>query len=152
MDTPQTDGSDRSDTNQSDEIISTPSNKRTPTRLRVFLDAYANTGSVRQACEMADISPDTHYRKMKIDPMYREAVTEVEQRVGQLLEDVTVERAIDGDNALLLPLLKRFRPELYRERISAEVSGSIDLIERMKTADQRLIAIKRNETASGTVS
>jgi len=101
---------------------------------------------------MADISPDTHYRKMKIDPMYREAVTEVEQRVGQLLEDVTVERAIDGDNALLLPLLKRFRPELYRERISAEVSGSIDLIERMKTADQRLIAIKRNETASGTVS
>jgi hypothetical protein len=42
-------------------------------------------------------------------------------------------------------------PDKYRERTSVDHTGSIDLVERLRTANERLIAIKRkNDPGTGT--
>jgi hypothetical protein len=64
-----------------------------------------------------------------------------------MLEDAAVERALDGDSHLLLALLKRFRPEAYRERVSAEVSGTVSLVDRMTAAVERVRLMRRHEPA-----
>jgi hypothetical protein len=130
-----------------EEILSKPAHKTTAARLRTFLDTYAKTGRVHRSCETAHITPKTHYRRFEVDPVYRQAFEKAEQQVGQLLEDVAVERALDGDNHLLLALLKRFKSEAYRERVSAEVSGTINLADRMTAAVERVRLMRRHEPA-----
>jgi hypothetical protein len=138
---------DDKDDKEIDDVLSKPANKTTAARMRIFLDTYAKTGRVNRACEVAHIAHKTHYRKLESDPVYRQAFEKAEQRVGQMLEDTAVERALDGDNYLLLALLKRFRPEAYRERMSAEVSGTISLVDRMAAAVERVRLMRRNEPA-----
>ena len=60
-----------------------------------------------------------------------------------MLEDAAVERALAGDSHLLLALLKRFRPDAYRERVSADIS--ISLVERMTAAVERVRMMRRND-------
>ena len=60
-----------------------------------------------------------------------------------MLEDAAVERALAGDSHLLLALLKRFRPEAYRERVSADIS--ISLVERMTAAVERVRMLRRHD-------
>jgi hypothetical protein len=51
---------------------------------------------------------------------------------------------------LLLALLKKFAPDKYRERTTTEHTGSIDLVERLRSANERLIALKRsNDPGTG---
>jgi hypothetical protein len=138
---------DTNDT-KSEEILSKPAHKTTAARMRAFLNAYARTGRVHQSCEIAHITHKTHYRKLESDPAYRQAFERAEQQVGQMLEDTAVERALDGDNHLLLALLKRFRPEAYRERVSAEVSGTINLVDRMNAAVERVRLMRRNDSTT----
>ena len=95
------------------------------------------------ACEVAGVSFKTHYRKLQSDPAYRRPFELAEQQTGQKLEDAAVERALAGDSQLLLALLKRFRDDLYRERIQAEISGSVDLVERLQEGRTRLAAMRR---------
>ena len=135
------------DDTETEEILSKPANKSTPARMRVFLDTYAKTGRVNRACEVAHITPRTHYRKLEDDPVYRQAFERAESEVGQMLEDAAVERALDGDSHLLLALLKRFKPEAYRERVSTEVSGTIGLVDRMTAAVERVRLMRRHEPA-----
>ena len=125
------------------DILSKPANKSTPARMRIFLEAYAKTGRVNGACEVAHITPRTHYRKLESDPVYRRAFEQAEQQVGQMLEDAAVERALEGDTHLLLALLKRFRPDAYRERVSADIS--ISLVERMTAAVERVRMLRRHD-------
>jgi hypothetical protein len=139
---------DVTDVTKSEEILSKPANKSTPARMRIFLDTYAKTGRVNRACEVAHITPRTHYRKLESDPVYRQAFEKAEQEVGQMLEDTAVERALNGDSHLLLALLKRFRPEAYRERVSAEVSGTISLVDRMSAAVERVRLMRRNDSTT----
>jgi hypothetical protein len=51
------------------------------------------------------------------------------------------------DTHLHTTLLKRFKPEAYRERVSAEVSGTISLVDRMTAAVERVRLMRRNESA-----
>jgi hypothetical protein len=132
------------------KILSKPANKSTPSRVRAFLDAYAQTGRVNRACEIARITRKTHYRKLETDPVYRRAFEQMEQQVGQMLEDTAVERALAGDNHLLLALLKRFRADLYRERIEQQVGGELNMIvQRIQEGRKRLLEMRRDEIAAG---
>jgi hypothetical protein len=67
-----------------------------------------------------------------------------------MLEDAAVERALAGDSHPLLALLKRFRADLYRERVSTEVNGSlaVDLVERLQAGRNRLAAMRRDDDAA----
>jgi hypothetical protein len=137
---------DDKDDKEIKEILSKPANKTTAARMRIFLETYAKTGRVNRACEVAHIAHKTHYRKLE-DPVYRQAFERAEQQVGQMLEDTAVERALDGDNHLLLALLKRFRPETYREHTSIEHSGSIDLVQILE-AQQRVVRMRERDAGS----
>jgi hypothetical protein len=146
-----------------------PEKNTTPGRVRTFLDAYAQCGSVTAAAAAAGIDRKTHYRHLEKDAEYRKAFDALQDRVGQELEDVAVIRAIEGtkrqlfwrgkpmrqngrlvyetdyDNQLLALMLKRFRPKFYREHVVQEHTGSINLVERLEAARARLIAMKREE-------
>lgn len=126
--------------NKGKPILAQPAYAGIEARMRNFLEAYAKTGRLLRACATAGIAFRTHYRKLESDPVYRGAFEEAEQQAAQNLEDKVFDMAVDDDNLpAAVVLLKRFRPALYRERSSVEVSGNIDLVERMKAADQRLI-------------
>ena len=45
---------------------------------------------------------------------------------------------------LLLALLKRFRPALYRERVETQVTGSLEIIDRLQAGRKRLLEMKRD--------
>jgi hypothetical protein len=147
-----------------------PEMKSTPTRVSRFLEAYAGCGSVTAAAAAAGISREAHYKRIEKDPEYRKAFEGLQDRVGQHLEDILMDRACNGvkrqlhwrgkpmktrdghlvyeiefDNQLGLALAKRFRPKLYREHVVQEHTGSINLVERLEAARARLIAMRREE-------
>jgi hypothetical protein len=144
-------------------------------RQRAFLAAYAATASVKAAAAAAKLAFVTHYDWMTKDPVYRAAFEGVQDQAAQALEDEAVRRAHEGvkrpvlyrgkpvktgrgrssrilyeteySDQLLLALLKRFRPNLYRERVTTEVSGSIDVIERLEAGRQRVLEMRAKEQA-----
>jgi hypothetical protein len=147
-----------------------PEKKSTPSRKRAFLDAYAECGSVTAAAQVAGINRRMHYRQLESDAEYRKGFESLQDRIGQELEDLAVERVRNGFKRLLLhrgkpikmknghllyetdydtqlhiTMLKRFRPKLYREHIVQEHSGSINLVERLEAARARLLEIRRKE-------
>ena len=147
---------------------------RMPSWAKRFLQSYAANGDVKAACKYAGVSREAHYKNLRGNPVYRAAVQQTEEEVAQMLEDLAVERVRDGVRQLVLfqgepvivdgerlyeveyntqlhlALLKRFKPEAYRER--TEVSGTIDLVDRLTQARARLIALnrERNDPTSGT--
>jgi hypothetical protein len=146
------------------KILSQPANKRTAGRMRAFLAAYEQTGRVAEAAAIAGITRMMHYRKLETDPAYRQAFEAAEERAAQTLEDEAVRRAVEGvrhpvtykgkpvklgrrilyqiqySDTLLIALLKRFRPALYRDQAVTEQTGSADIVERLLAARQRLAA------------
>jgi len=146
-------------------------NARTVRQQRAFIAAYAVSASVKAAAAAAKIDAWTHGRWLK-DPVYQAAFDAVQDEAAQALEDEAVRRAHEGvkrpvmykgkpvrmgrgnsrilyeteySDQLLLALLKRFRPALYRERTTTEISGSIDLVDRMQAARRRLVEMKRDD-------
>lgn len=128
-----------------EKLLTARANKKTEAKLRVLLEHYARTGRLLQACEAAGVDHNTHYRRLQSDANYRAAVEAAEQQAAQQLEDRVYDMAIDGELQAAVVLLRRFRPNLYRERASLEVSGTIDLVQRMSTAIERARSISRNE-------
>jgi hypothetical protein len=147
-----------------------PAKASTPSRVAVFLEAYAGCGSVTAAAKAAGISREAHYKRLEKDAEYRKAFEAMADRAGQHLEDILMDRACNGvkrqlhwrgkpmrakdghlvyeieyDNQLGVTMAKRFRPKLYREHVVQEHTGSINLVERLEAARARLIAIKREE-------
>ncbi|HKD45164.1 MAG TPA: hypothetical protein VKD24_05860 [Candidatus Angelobacter sp.] len=158
---------DTNDT-ETEGILSESARKSTAARLRAFLDAYAQTGRVKHACKIAGIAFKTHYRKLQSDPAYRTAFEQAEQQVGQILEDLAVERVREGNRRLVLyqgepvtvngeflyeveydhhlhhVLLKRFKREAYKERIEQQISGEITIADRIGTARKRVLELNRS--------
>jgi hypothetical protein len=150
----------------------TPMAKTRPARRRVniFLSAYAECGSITAASAAAGVTKDAHFKRFKRDAEYRKTFEEIQDRVGQFLEDIAVDRAahgtkrlqlwrgkpiktknghllyeVDYDNQLLVTLLKRFRPKLYREHVVQEHTGAVDLVQRLEAARARLVAMRKKE-------
>jgi len=142
-------------------------------RQRAFLKAYSISGRVTEAAKIAQVNRHDHKRWYKTDSAYRIAFDDCQEETGQLLEDEAIRRAYEGvkrpvlyqgravkiggsrkvlyetqySDTLLLALLKRFRPALYRENTTVEHTGSIELVERMQQARKRLIEMKKNDNA-----
>jgi hypothetical protein len=155
------------------EILSRPTKKKTPLRVRSFFENYARTGNVLAAAKVAKISPWMHYYRLKNDPVYREGFEQVRDQIGQELEDLAIDRVRHGtrqllwwrdkprrhngrlcyevqyDTTLHVLLLKRFNPAAYREHTTIEHSGSINLVERLEAARARLISLKKREDDAG---
>jgi hypothetical protein len=91
-----------------------------------FLKAFAETGRVGLACEVAGISRATSYKARQADEDFALQWAEVERTFLDALERKAYERALDGSDRLLEFLLKAHRPEVYGERTRIEHSGGID--------------------------
>jgi hypothetical protein len=52
--------------------------------------------------------------------------------------------AIEGDLQAATLLLKRFRPDQYRERSSSSVNITESLVDRMTAANERLLTLRRS--------
>jgi hypothetical protein len=149
-------------------VLSALTKKSTPAKIRKFFDAYPTIGQVRKACEIAGISRETHYHKLKTDEAYRAAFEEAQEQVGDLLEDAVFDRALNGVRKQLFYqgepvmlngeyvyetvydshrehiLLKRFKREAYKERIEQQISGEITIADRIGTARKRVLELNRS--------
>lgn len=126
-------------------VISKPAYKNTEARLRILLESYAGHGRLLRACEAAGIGFNVHYRRLQSDPVYRAAFEEAEQAVAQSLEDKVHDWAMEDDLQAAVVLLKRFRPQLYRDRASIDVTGEISISEALTEARSRVIELERND-------
>lgn len=140
---------------------------------RAFLAAYAVSGRLGEAAKIAKVDQHRHSQWYKHDAVYRAAFDGAQEEIGQLLEDEAVRRAYEGvkrpvlykgkpvliggsrkilydteySDTLLITLLKRFRPQLYRENTTVEHTGSIELVERMQAARKRLVEMRKADNA-----
>lgn len=107
--------------------------ERDDERQRLFLLAYATHCSITAAADAAAITRVTHYDWLRKDPTYAAAFNEIRQMAADMLEDVVVDRAVNGwkepvfqnggkvgeitkyDSTLLIFRLNCLRPE-YRTR------------------------------------
>src|SRR5262245_11506215 len=121
------------------KLVSSPTNKATEGKLKVFLEHYIKNGRIIKACEAAGMAFDTHYRLLRTDADYRAAFEEAEQGAAQQIEDALFSKAVEGDVQAAQILLKRFRPDAYRERVSADITVTLDLAQRLTTARARLL-------------
>lgn len=102
-----------------------------------FLVAFAKTGSITKACEHVKIERSTAYRERQRDEQFAVAWADAESKVTDDLEGEAVKRALDGSDRLLEFLLKARRPDVYRENVKHEHSGTLTVADlgRILAAD-----------------
>jgi hypothetical protein len=116
-------------------------NKILQHKKRAFLEAYAYTGNITKAAEIADMPRQNHYDWMKFDPDYPAAFKNADEAASERLETEARRRAVEGtskpvfyqgavcgaiqeysDN-LLMFLLKGSKPQKYRENVTMDVGN-----------------------------
>lgn len=137
-------------------------------KAHAFLAAFRITGSVVLSATAAGVEKTIHYRWLKNENYARDFAA-AETEFADVLEACAIGRAKDGvleavfyqgapcgairkySDGLMLALLKRYKPEKYRALVSAEVNvtGSLDLVERLKAARKR-VAANKNDTSDPT--
>jgi len=98
---------------------------------KTFLAAYVCSGNISRASRAAKISDCMHYYWRKTDPHYAAVFEEARDMAAQHLEDEAVRRALGGSDALLIFLLKAFKPEIYKERHVIEHKGAVELLQKL---------------------
>ena len=63
---------------------------------RAVLRLYAKTGRIIDACEMAGVTHQCHYKWLKTDPIYAEDMDAAREMVADKLEQEIWRRAHDG--------------------------------------------------------
>lgn len=126
-------------------------------KARAFLAAYRITGSIVLSAAAAGVEKTIHYRWKK-NEAYARDFEEADKEFGDVLEACAIGRAKDGvleavfyqgspcgairkySDGLMVHLLKRFKPNEYAARVQADVNvtGSLDLVERLKAARKRV--------------
>lgn len=138
-----------------------PSSKLKP-KQRAFLAAYAKCGGIGKAAEAVGIDRRTHNDWMENDPNYPAAFADAQNAIGDWLEQLAVDRVTNGvkrqlwyknkplrlgrnfvyetsyDTGMHMGMLKRFRPNEYRDRTITEHTGTINIAERLSAARQRV--------------
>jgi len=142
---------DRKDIKLDGKVIVGPGRKAyrgTEDKLRTVLETYAKPGCMNAGIKAAGIPPATHYRRLEQDEVYRQALEDVERTVSQEVEDTVYQMAVeDRDLGACTLLLRRFRPQHYRDRGGdVQINVSIEISERLESARQRLIEIQRADS------
>jgi hypothetical protein len=151
-----------------------PKTKRVVNRKPAFLAAFRATLQLTAAAKAAGIDLSRHYEWLKADPKYRIDYEQAREQLAQKCEDIAVRHATEGvkrplyyrgkpmlrgktrshvyeteyDHHLLLAVLRRLRPDDWRERTETQVTGSLEIIDRLQAARRRLIEMHSKEEAS----
>lgn len=117
---------------------------------RTFLLAYASGRTIARACDVADVGRQTHYDWLNHEhderDAYRLAFDEAKERRFEVLEQEARRRAVEGcatpifdkegnqigteleySDVLLIFLMKGSKPEIYRDNVKHEHTGTITL-------------------------
>lgn len=108
---------------------------------RAFLAAFAETGNVSKAAEIAEIHRSMHYHWLGHDANYVTAFAAAEDEAADRLETEARRRAVEGveepvfykgeecgtvrkySDTLLIFLLNGAKPEKYKQRVASELTG-----------------------------
>ena len=107
-----------------------------------MLEALDKTlGVVTPACEMVGISRDTHYRWLKVDDSYREAVDMLENKMLDIAESKLYKQITEKENltAMLFYLKTKGKNRGYVERqeVTGKDGNKLDVsIEVIRNADK----------------
>ena len=82
---------------------------------RPFLVAYANSGNIRAACQLAKISRDLIEDVRREDPRFREEMAKADKDFVDMLRAQAVQRASNGSEKLLMFLLRSHDPATYAQ-------------------------------------
>lgn len=97
----------------------------TPAKLATFLRHLEESGSVSFAAQRAGIARNTVYLRRKVDPEFALGWKNAMAMAADALRDAAITHAHDGDDRLLMYLLRTLRPEVYgrkaRDRIFRQV-------------------------------
>lgn len=120
-----------------------------------FLQALCGGISVTGACEKSGLPRRTVYDWRDADEKFAAAWDEAIEAGTETMEDEARRRAQDGvdkpvyqggkrvgsvrefSDTLMMFLLKGRKPEKYRENVKVEMSGTVELAERVKRARER---------------
>lgn len=109
-------------------------------KARAFLAAFKISGSVVLSAKAAGVEKTIHYRWLR-NKHYAHDFAQAETEFGDMLETSAIRRAMAGtlepvfyqgvkcgairkfSDGLMVHLLKRFKPDQYVSRVSAELAG-----------------------------
>ena len=91
------------------------------------IEIYRDTGIVRDAIEGCGYSRATWWDWIEKDPEFAAAVEQAKEDAIEVLEREARRRARETSDVLLIFLLKAARPEIYRDRIDARLTGDAAL-------------------------
>lgn len=88
-----------------------------------FLERFSECGSVLQACSDTGVARRTHYEWLADDPEYKQQFERAKQQAVDALESRVFQRANVESDRLAEFLLKGLKPEVYGDRMKAQISG-----------------------------
>ena len=103
--------------------------KRTPEKDRktnaqlVFVEQLVKGQTITDAAKAAGICRRTAYSWRESDEAFAEAWDDALEIGTEKLETEATRRALESSDTLLIFLLKARRPNVYRDRVSAELTG-----------------------------
>lgn len=102
---------------------STPEKDVKANAQRLFVEQLVKGQTITAASETAGICRRTAYNWRESDKEFAEAWDDAIETGTEKLETEATRRALEGSDTLLIFLLKARRPKIYRERITAELTG-----------------------------
>lgn len=88
-----------------------------------FLEALADLGVIRLACESAGVARRTAYDAREAEEEFARAWDEAIEQGVDVLEAAARTRALGTSDQLLIHLLKAHRPQVHSDRLRAELTG-----------------------------
>lgn len=101
----------------------TPEKYRKANAQRVFVEQLVKGQTITDAVKAAGICRRTAYSWRESDKAFAEAWDDALEIGTEKLEKEATRRALKSSDTLLIFLLKARRPTVYRERVSAELTG-----------------------------
>ena len=110
---------------------------KTDTHKKVLIAALEKSlGVVTTACKSVDISRDTHYRWLKEDDEYRQAVEDIENVALDFAESKLHKQIEKGDTTATIFFLKtKGKRRGYIERSEVDHQLKVDKVSKLISAD-----------------
>lgn len=115
-----------------------------------WLEAYADCGTAKGACEVVGINRSTAYDHRAKDPDFAAAWDALETTTTKLLEETAFQRALNGSDRLAEFMLRARRPKVYRDSLKLEGEVNLAVKEGMTAEIQRLTERLADLARAGT--
>ena len=98
----------------------------------VLLKAMRKTGILKAACEALDMHPERIYRWRNQDPAFNREIEALHEAIIDQIEDVGIQKALDGDTGMIRFYLQQRRKERYGKTdivVTHDQTTEIDKVE-----------------------